>query len=152
VVTIDLPPLCERQEDIPALVEHLLATRPQGPGPWTVHPDALRALEHYHWPGNVRELANVLERAQILAEGQVITVDDLPEVLRLPAPRPAAAAEPETLNLDVLEQRAVQAGLTRAQGNKVQAARLLGVSRRTLNRLIDKYRLEGPPPAPTADG
>src|SRR5262249_3215588 len=68
VVTIDLPPLRERSGDIPLLVEHFLATRGIGSQRFQIEPDALKALTQYAWPGNIRELANVLERAQILAE------------------------------------------------------------------------------------
>src|SRR5262249_60769496 len=75
VITVHLPPLRERREDIPGLVEHFLATRQVGRSRCQVAPEALAALERYDWPGNVRELANVLERAQILAEGHVITLD-----------------------------------------------------------------------------
>jgi DNA-binding NtrC family response regulator len=88
-------------------------------------------------------LANVLERAQILAEGDVITTDDLPENL-VQASRPAgaaAAAGPD--DLEGVERRHVGEVLRRHGGNKVQAAKALGVSRRTLYRLIDKYSLAG---------
>jgi DNA-binding NtrC family response regulator len=73
VVNISLPLLRERREDIPDLVNHFLTNRPVGPVRRQIHPDALAALVRYDWPGNVRELANVIERAQILAEGDVIT-------------------------------------------------------------------------------
>lgn len=142
VVAIELPSLRERREDIPLLVEHLLTTRQLGKTRCQVHPDALRTLQNYHWPGNIRELANVLERAQILAEEHVITVDDLPETMQT---APAAATEPaetDTLNLSVLERRAIETALQRAGGNKVHAARALGVTRRTLYRLIARYGLE----------
>ena len=79
VVSIFLPPLRERPGDIPELVEHFLATRQVGPLRSRIDAEALKALTAYSWPGNVRELANVLERAQILAENHVITVEDLPE-------------------------------------------------------------------------
>jgi DNA-binding NtrC family response regulator len=149
VVSIELPPLRERREDIPELVEHFLSTRPLTAGRCRVDDDALGALVAYRWPGNVRELANVLERAQILAEGDLITPDDLPENMRLattvavPPPSAAASApgEADTLNLEVLERRAVVAAVQRAKGNKVQAARLLGVSRRSIYRLLEKYGL-----------
>src|SRR5205807_3787712 len=68
VLTIDLPPLRERREDIPELVEHFLTTRQLGPIRSRIQADALQALVQYDWPGNIRELANVLERAQIMAE------------------------------------------------------------------------------------
>jgi DNA-binding NtrC family response regulator len=81
VVTIKLPLLRERAKDIPELVEHFLSTRQIGPHRSQLDPEAMKVLCSYDWPGNVRELANVLERAQILAQDQVITVDDLPENL-----------------------------------------------------------------------
>jgi DNA-binding NtrC family response regulator len=147
VVAIELPPLRERREDIPALVDHFLTTRQLGPARCQVHPDAMQALLAYGWPGNIRELANVLERAQILAEGHVITPDDLPEtVLAAPAPAEAAAANPDSL--DALERRHVQEVLRREKGNKLRAAKALGISRRALYRLLERYRLEEARPGP----
>jgi DNA-binding NtrC family response regulator len=140
VVTIDLPPLRERREDIPLLVEHLLATRPVGPVRSRVDPEALKALAAYAWPGNVRELANVLERAQILAENHVIALEDLPEAIAATAV-PEEAADPR--HLSQVERQHVLAVLRQEKGNKVHAARALGVSRRSLYRLIEKHRLEG---------
>jgi DNA-binding NtrC family response regulator len=142
VIAIGLPPLRDRREDIPELVEHFLATRPVGGGRCRIAPEALEALKRYDWPGNVRELANVLERAQILAEGHVITADDLPENLVEAPPEPGAPGDPRRLR-DV-ERRHVQDILRREKGNKVQAARALGISRRALYRLIAKYHLEAP--------
>jgi transcriptional regulator with PAS, ATPase and Fis domain len=137
VIPITLPPLRERREDVPALVEHFLATRPVGNERHHVHPDAMRALVAHGWPGNVRELANVLQRAQVLGQGQVITLDDLPEGMITPTgPEDAPAAAPQAL--DDVEWLAVQAALRRADGNKVRAARALGITRRTLYRLIEK--------------
>jgi DNA-binding NtrC family response regulator len=142
VIAIGLPPLGERREDIPELVEHFLATRPVGGSRCRIATEALEALERYDWPGNVRELANVLERAQILAEGHVITPDDLPEGLTETAAAPGAA--PDSRRLRDVERRHVQSILRQAKGNKVQAARVLGISRRALYRLIAKYRLDVP--------
>jgi DNA-binding NtrC family response regulator len=139
VVTIDLPPLRERPEDIPALIEHLLSTRQLGKVRCQVAPDAMRALLNYRWPGNIRELANVLERGQILAEDQLITLDDLPDSIHL-APSLPTYADP--LNLKGRERQTTLAALLQAKGNKMQAARLLGISRRALYRLLEKYDLE----------
>jgi DNA-binding NtrC family response regulator len=141
VIAIPLPPLRERREDIPELVEHFLTTRPIG-GRCRIAPEALEALNRYDWPGNVRELANVLERAQILAENHVITADDLPESLAETAHEAGAPGDPRRLR-DV-ERRHVQDILRQEKGNKVQAARALGISRRALYRLIAKYHLETP--------
>jgi DNA-binding NtrC family response regulator len=151
VVTIELAPLCERRQDIPDLVEHFLSTRPIGPGPHRIQPEALQALVHYHWPGNVRELANVLERAQIMAENESITLDDLPDniVDAFPtAPRPGA--DPHLLR--ETERRHVLAVLQQEKGNKAHAARVLGISRRALYRLIDKHRLDDYRAGPGAVG
>jgi DNA-binding NtrC family response regulator len=141
VVSIVLPPLRDRREDIPALVEHLLTTCQLGKLRCKVDPEAMRTLLSYTWPGNIRELANVLERAQILAEDHVITLDDLPENLHM-APPMEGASGPDTLNLSELERRALQTALHQTKGNKVHAAKLLGISRRAVYRLLAKYGLE----------
>ena len=142
VITIALPALKDRREDIPLLVEHLLSTRQFGKLPYTVSPEAMTRLVGYDWPGNVRELCNVLERAQILAEGHVITADDLPDTVvgHLPAP----AAPPPTVapfDLMAVERNHVADVLAKLKGNKLQAAKALGISRRALYRMIDKYGL-----------
>jgi DNA-binding NtrC family response regulator len=141
VLTITLLPLRERREDIPELVEHFLTTRQVGSSRYHLHPDALDALLRYDWPGNVREVANVLERAQILAEGHLITPDDLPEaIVESRAAAPTGEGDPH--HLREVERRHVAQILQQEKGNKVQAARVLGISRRALYRLIAKYDLE----------
>lgn len=140
VVSIDLPPLCERREDIPALVEHILTNRQLGKTRCRIQADALRALMNYAWPGNIRELVNVLERGQILAEDNLITLDDLPETVTMHAVRnPVPDANP--LNLSDMERRTVLAALEQAKGNKAHAAKILGISRRALYRLLANYGL-----------
>ena len=147
VISIALPALKERREDVPELVAHFLHTRQVGRGLMKVDPAALAVLCGYDWPGNVRELANVLERAQILAEGDTITTDDLPEnLVQVSKPAPVAGASVPTAgpdDLDGVERRHVEDVLRRHGNNKVQAAKALGVSRRTLYRLIEKYHLAG---------
>jgi DNA-binding NtrC family response regulator len=143
VISITLPPLRERREDVPELVEHFLATRQVGSVRYRVDPEAMAALVRYDWPGNVRELANVIERAQILAEGHLITVDDLPDNLLLGPAADGGAEEGETQNLHQLQRRHVLAVLREAKGNKVHAARALGISRRALYRLLEKYQWKG---------
>jgi DNA-binding NtrC family response regulator len=140
VITIALPGLKDRREDVPLLVEHLLSTRQLGKVPFTVSPEAMARLVSYDWPGNVRELANVLERAMILAEGHVITADDLPDsvVGSLPAP---AAPTAVPFDLEAVERNHVTDVLAKMKGNKLQAAKALGISRRALYRMIDKYGL-----------
>ncbi|HSQ56503.1 MAG TPA: sigma-54 dependent transcriptional regulator [Gemmata sp.] len=145
VVAINLPLLKDRREDIPELIDHILQTRQMGKTPFAVDPAAMRVLQGYDWPGNIRELANVLERAQILAEVHTITTDDLPEnLLQLSKPVPGAGSPAGDAGPDDLEgheRRHVADVLRRHAGNKVHAAKALGVSRRTLYRLIEKYRL-----------
>jgi DNA-binding NtrC family response regulator len=144
VVSIQLPTLRDRPGDIPELVEHFLTTRQIGPTPCRIHPDALAALKRYDWPGNVREVANVLERAQILAKDQLITLDDLPDNVAATAP----VAEPESGepgHLREVEKRHVQEVLQREHGDKVRTAKALGISRRALYRLLAKFDLGGKP-------
>jgi DNA-binding NtrC family response regulator len=143
VISITLQPLRERREDVSELVEHFLATRQVGPVRYRVDPEAMAALVRYDWPGNVRELANVIERAQILAEGHLITVDDLPDGLMLGPPAGAGEEGGEAHNLYQLQRRHVLAVLREAKGNKVHAAKALGISRRALYRLLEKYEWKG---------
>jgi DNA-binding NtrC family response regulator len=141
VVTIELPPLAQHRQDIPELVEHFLTTRPIGPARFRIQPEALETLVRYDWPGNVRELANVLERAQILAQEYQITLDDLPENIVDASPS-AGASSGDPRHLCAVERQHVRAVLREEGGNKVRAAKALGISRRALYRLIDKYQLD----------
>jgi len=139
VITINLPPLKDRREDIPQLVAHFLKTRPFGKKPPIVEHAAMEMMTAYDWPGNVRELANVIERAQILRVGDVITPDDLPENFgQVASGTPVTPAGPD--DLGVLERRHVLEVLDKVGGNKVQAAKSLGISRRSLYRMLAKYQ------------
>jgi DNA-binding NtrC family response regulator len=138
VVTIRMPNLREHANDIPELVHHFLTTRQVGSVPFSITPAAMDALARHEWPGNIRELANVLERAQILAEEHTITLDDLPDnIAALHGSMPAAAGDPRYLR--EVERRHVLEVLKQEKGNKVHAARVLGISRRALYRLLEKY-------------
>jgi len=141
VVSVQLPALKERREDIPELIEHFLESRPLGNVRFTVDPEAKAALIRYDWPGNVRELANVLERAQILAEDNVITIDDLPSNLITAAEHGPAAPAADPRHLDEVERRHVEEVLRQEKGNKLRAAKVLGVSRRALYRLLARYNI-----------
>ena len=143
VVEIWVPPLRERRDDIPLLAEHLL-TRIADDMHKEMHliaDDALNALAEYDWPGNVRELENTLTRAAVIARGPAITLEHLS--LGSSSGASASAAEPVADNetLDVAERVHVQRVLARTGGNKRQAARILGISRPRLDRLIAKHRL-----------
>ena len=140
VVEIGLPPLRERREDIPKLVRYFLerfAAR-EGREVPTLDRDAYAALLSHDFPGNIRELENLLEGAAALSQGGAIRRDDLQWLPRAPLPSEAGAPQApdgeEIADLRVLEERHIQRVLRMAGGNKSRAARLLGISRRTLYR------------------
>jgi two-component system, NtrC family, response regulator AtoC len=140
--TIDLPPLREKRDDIVPLSDYFLEKFCRGAAK-RFCPEAIALLQSYDWPGNVRELANVIERSVLLSSDRSeIFADDLPEgILRGPsrvtkqgAPKEKAAI----LELALVEEEHIQAVLDAVQGNKSKAARLLGISRRTLQSRIGK--------------
>jgi len=139
VIPITLPPLRERLEDIPLLVEHFLEhlNLEMSHRIEEVSADALAALMRYDWPGNVRELRNVLERGMVVAKGSLI----MPEDLGLEAAAPRQAPIDVTLSLDEVEHRHIAAVLHHGGGNVTQAARTLGIDRVTLYNKIKKYGL-----------
>jgi len=143
VVPIDIPPLREHKEDIPDLVSHFLArfARDSEREINGITPEALSILMSYHWPGNVRQLENTIERAVALSSGTLLDVADIH--LDTPARGAAPAATnagvpflPEGMTLEQWEDEMIREALRRANGNKSQAARLLGLSRNAL-----RYRL-----------
>jgi len=143
VVRIALPPLRERLQDLPLLVHHFLRNlaSQHGRAPVALDPAAEALLLGYAWPGNIRELQNVLERALVLAAQGVIGPEHLPAELRdrarLAAPPPGESADP--LSLAEVEKRHVLAVLRASQGNRERAARVLGISRRTLLRMLQRW-------------
>ncbi|MBX3269323.1 MAG: sigma-54-dependent Fis family transcriptional regulator [Sandaracinaceae bacterium] len=143
VVRIDVPPLRERPEDVPALVSRFLTkqAREQKKRVFTVAPDAMRRLLEYGWPGNVRELSNVIERAVLLAEPEAIRLEDLPPEIR------GAELEVGEARLDralaSFERRHVAAVLAGCDGNREAAAKRLGVSPATLYRKLERLGLKG---------
>ncbi len=147
VIPVELPPLRERLEDLPELVSELLLRLSEaGADPVPVEDDALEVLSAYEWPGNVRELENELKR--MLALGvERITPEVLAEHIRSPEDDPAGehaeTQELPTLNIKDLERITIQRALEQCDGNKTQAAKLLGLSRRGLLKKLDRYREEG---------
>lgn len=141
VLGIELPPLRDHREDIPELVEHIL-----GPG-WTIEPEVRDTLQSCSWPGNVRQLKNALERAMILADDRVITIDDLPrEVVGDPAVQLGATtsvtdAEGDSTDLASIERAHVLRVLEQEGGNKSRAAKALGIHRRKLYRLLERFNI-----------
>ncbi len=169
VVTIYLPPLRERREDIPSLVSHFLAVYNKCNDRHVPHIErrALEALQAYDWPGNVRELQNYVERAVVLAPADELTVDLLPESVRGEKPRRIGrhrAVDMETLTAELVEQGVVMAGpnpqnlhttivncverellgqvMAACEGVQVKAAACLGINRNTLHKKLQEYGLE----------
>jgi NtrC-family two-component system response regulator AlgB len=143
VVAIALPPLRQRMADLPALIERLLAAlclRHQRPS-LRLAPEARRVLDAYRWPGNVRELVNVLERAVVLARGDVVQADDLPDRLLAPEDGGGAARPDAALSLDQLERRHILQVLADAATLEEAAARL-GINVTTLWRKRKRYGIE----------
>jgi len=138
VVEITIPPLRERRADIPLLVRHILGRLEAEMGRELRTPDeTVNALMAHDWPGNVRELENALTRAAVLARGTAITVDQL----KLGEPVDAVVHEGDDRSLDTIERAHVQRVLELAGRNKSRAARMLGVSRPRLDRMIARHGL-----------
>ncbi len=138
VMSLELPPLRDRHGDIPLLVNRFL-----GPD-WEIEPSAVDALERYIWPGNVRQLINAIERAKIMADGRTVRLSDLPREIVVGGAAPRGASELREALVSSDELSAIQRAhiveiLQREGGNKARAARALGVNRRSLYRLLDKY-------------
>jgi two-component system response regulator AtoC len=143
VVRIEVPPLRARREDIPVLVDHFFARfRDElGRDVRGIRDDALAALVGYAWPGNVRELENVIERALILARGEMLSLGDLPEnVTAAPAPD---ATTPGAFSLKearrAMEERLIRRALEATDGNRTHAAKLLEISHRALLYKLKDY-------------
>ncbi|MBC8356949.1 MAG: sigma-54-dependent Fis family transcriptional regulator [Planctomycetes bacterium] len=144
VMCIEVPPLRERQGDVEILVDHFLGTD------WKLDQHARGPLIRYAWPGNVRQLINAIERAKIMADGGEIYLEDFPSEIE------ASTETTEHLtasgvtddDLATVERAKVIEVLQNEEGNKARAARRLGVSRRSLYRLIDRYNIGSEPSQP----
>ncbi len=150
VVRITLPPLAERTEDIPMLAHHFLQKCAPGSARAVrgFLPDTIALLKQYRWPGNVRELENAIERAVSLSHGPLLTPDDLPAALRQPVSQAGDktdATDPHDdvcLTLEEVEKRHLMRVLKETKGNKVKAAKILGIDRRTLYRMAERFGLD----------
>jgi len=144
-VPIHLPPLRERREDIPLLIEHFIATfsTEYKVEPKKVAPEALEKLVSYPWPGNIRELQNVIERMFALSQSKEITLADLPGPIAGFEEKPVNFQElAELPTLEAMEKSLIAAALRKSHGNKNEAARILAIERQRLYRKIEKYELE----------
>jgi DNA-binding NtrC family response regulator len=147
VVPIDIPPLRERKQDIPFLANHFVKKLAADTGAHveTITDAGMEKLLSYHWPGNVRELENIIERSLVMAAGTELDAGDI-KLENAPRPRPqgsdGAPFLPAGLSLDEYEQEIIREALRRAEGNKSQAARLLGLTRNALRYRLTQMGLE----------
>ncbi len=143
-ITIDVPPLCDRRDDIPPLIDHFIAqaNAAHGRNVNSVSPEAKRLLMAYPWPGNIRQLRNAIEHMVVLADGRQLQVGDIPAEVTGTAP-----ANGDTItalagmSLEEAEKHLIDHTLTMVDGNREQAAKMLGIGERTLYRKIKEYGL-----------
>ena len=136
VMSLELPPMRERAGDIPLLVAHFLGSA------WEIEEAAMQALECYPWPGNIRQLLNCIERGKIMAEDRTIRLRDLPREVCDTSPDAQHENHYGTDDLASIERAKVVDVLRREEGNKTRAARALGVDRRKIYRLVEKYEIK----------
>jgi len=156
VINIHMPPLRDRKEDIPSLVEHFLAKHRYSATaqPAAISEEAIRRLIEYNWPGNVRELENVIERAVVLSRGQIITSRELPFGEHEAGEGEEGDGDAEAKgdssffkkSVAQFEKDLIMKALRDANGNRSKAAEMLGIYRRLLYAKIKEYALEGYPP------
>jgi DNA-binding NtrC family response regulator len=144
VVTVHLPPLRERREDIPILVAHFLAklARRERRATAALSPEALKLLSGYGWPGNVRELENAIERAVVLTKSSAVDVEDLPREVRGAPPLASGSGRALTFEIGTplsdIELRVIHETLRHTKGDKRLAAQLLGIATRTIYRKLEE--------------
>jgi len=141
VVTLTIPPLRHRVDDLPLLVQHFLRhyNEELGRSVASVHPSVLAALKRYPWQGNVRELRNLIETLVLFAHGDEIQLEDLPAEYRSAAAPPAPSAEWEPQPMAEIEKEAILRTLEFTDGHRARAAQLLGIGLRTLQRKLKEY-------------
>ena len=182
VVRIHIPPLRDRREDIPLLINYFLQKfgQAQSRAPKSIAASAVETLQRFHWPGNVRELENVVQRATVMAKGEVILSGDLPAAIAsgggltpverqasqsgasaVPVAAPVSAGDKpadlasmgrmlfqwarEKSDLKILpavERELIIQALVETKGNQVQAAKLLGITRATLRKRVEKFKIK----------
>jgi DNA-binding NtrC family response regulator len=144
VIPIELPPLRERRDDIPALVEHFVKKHAQRIGRRIERVDdsALAALQQYDWPGNVRELENTIERAVVLSTGPVLTTRAISVIGATPPQATGLPSLKLRQNIEWVERETIRRALENARGVKKDAAELMGISQRALSYYLAKYRID----------
>ncbi|MCP2605080.1 sigma-54 dependent transcriptional regulator [Candidatus Aminicenantes bacterium AH-873-B07] len=149
VINITIPPLRERKEDIPLLVDHFIEkySKHFKKDKKRISPDVMKVFQNYHWPGNIRELENVIERAMALAQEEEITINDIPKEIIYPTTIEIPVSIPDegfNLNshLEELSRRYIEQALIKTERNMKKAAEILGISYRSLRHYIDKYQIK----------
>jgi Nif-specific regulatory protein len=146
VVPINVPPLRERKEDIPSLVDYFLleSSSISGKSKKTITEAAMLKLIEYNWPGNIRELENIIERCVVITPEAIINLEDLPDYIRDFEESDAEGLSSHKLNnaVDIAEKETILKMLKECNGNRTKASELLGISRRSLHRKIAKYNIE----------
>jgi DNA-binding NtrC family response regulator len=149
VVEVELPPLRDRRADIPMLARAFLLefAAENGKNVKEIVPEAMEALMNHSWPGNVRELRTAIEHAVVLCRGEKVSVRDLPATIRGQTPLTSAGASPSApgsdLSIKEAERELIVRALRECDGSRTEAAKKLGMSRRTLHRKLHTYHLEG---------
>lgn len=138
VIPLTVPPLRQRQEDLKELIEVFIDLSSQGQTK-ALSNDALKALMNYDWPGNVRELENIIERIIVISDGNLITTNDLPDKILVAS---SIKHLPLTEQVEDTEERILRSALHDSDGNVTKAAQALGISRRSLHRKINKFKIE----------
>lgn len=145
VITITVPPLKERKDDIPVLVEYFLTKKMRTRTAKRISPTALEILMQYHWPGNVRELENVLERAAILAKGDIIQPYDLsltPTLGQIELSSSSNNLIGNNIPMKEIERLHIEGVLRNLKGNKAETAKVLGISLKTLYTKIHQFQID----------
>jgi two-component system response regulator AtoC len=144
VIPIVLPPLRERPDDIPVLIDHFVEKHRQRTGKRIdrVEPDVVDALKGYNWPGNVRELENTIERAVVLATGPIVTASSISLLGATSSPSSGLPSPRLHQNIEWVERETIRRALQQSGGVKKDAAELMGISQRALSYYLAKYRID----------
>jgi transcriptional regulator with GAF, ATPase, and Fis domain len=147
VIPISVPPLRQRRDDTQVLMNYFLAKHGTPSRPMKISPEAKRLIMDYAWPGNVRQLESAIERALLLAEGDEITIEDLPVEIRATVQTEGAGGfklPPEGISFEELERSLLIQAMEQTGWNITRAAKLLGLSFRTMQYRLDKFGIKRP--------
>jgi transcriptional regulator with PAS, ATPase and Fis domain len=157
VLSIDVPPLRERRDDIPVLIDYFLKKHTKNTSRLVrgLTPETKKLMNDYSWPGNVRQLESAIERAILLSEGDLITAEDLPTEVRQevgPASEGAFKLPAEGINFEDVERNLITQAMEQTDYNITKAAKLLGLTFRTLQYRLEKFGIKKPDGKEDEDG